>query len=502
MKRSRSSIGVPISLVIALAVVLWAALPAGATSLTTELISVSSSGQQGNGDSFPTQGSINPDGRFVVFCSLASNLVPGDTNEAFDVFRRDRSTAQTIRVSVSSTGEQGNDFSCDPAVSADGNLVAFDSDASNLVPGDTNRNTDVFVHDVATGETIRVSVTSSGKQAQGDSFGPVISDDGQLVVFTSSARLVPGDTNRRLDVYAHDLLTGQTTLVSVSSTGGLGNDDSFTDGPTIANDRLVTFPSFASNLVPGDTNGALDVFLHDLVTGQTTRVSVSSSGQQGDGDSFAPRLSANGRFVAFSSGADNLVRHDSNGFADCFVRDLKTGKTTLVSVSSTGEQGNDNSLSSKGISADGRFVAYRSFASNLVPGDTDGGPDAFLFDRSTGQTVLASVSASGEQGVYPTPDGSYNVSISEDGAWVLFGSVATNFVPGGDGNGPDNGDTYVRGPFGSGSSAQALARTITSQGNEPGASAPSRWSPACRGLSVLERYLARLPALAQAACAM
>jgi len=245
----------------------------------------------------------------------------------------------------------------------------------------------------------------------------------------------------------------------------------------------------------------LDVFLHDLVSGQTTRVSVSSSGQQGDGDSFGSRLSANGRVVAFSSNADNLVRNDTNGTADAFVRDLKTGKTTLVSVSSTGEQGNDFNCCSKGISADGRFVAYRSFASNLVPGDTDGGPDVFLFDRSTGQTVMASVGANGEQGVYPTPDGSYNAAISEDGAWVLFGSVATNFPPGGDMNGPENGDTYVRGPFGSGSSLQARARNIIGRSNDSGASGSPQQPSTCRGLSSWDRYLPRLPAGAEATCA-
>src|SRR5512133_470925 len=430
--------GVPIGLVIALAV---ATVPAGAASVTTERTTVSSSGEQGNGDSFQESPStFSPDGRFVTFDSEASNLVSGDTNGFSDAFVRDRSTGQTTRVSVSSTGEQGNDESFD-AVSADGNLVAFDSFASNLVPGDTNRDQDVFVRNLTTGETTRVSLTADGKQGQGQSFFPAISDDGQLLLFDSNARLVPEDTNRHFDAYAHDLVTGKTTLVSTSSAGGLGNGDSFNDSAPSSDHRFVAFNSDASNLVPGDTNGALDVFVHDLVSGQTTRVSVSSSGQQGDGNSdYVPVISANGRFVAFSSAADNLVRNDTNGFPDCFVHDLKTGKTTLVSKSSTGEQGNDFSRGSKGISGDGRFVAYQSFASNLVPGDTNGTRDIFLTDRETAETVRVNVSTAGAQ----ADATSLGTTISENGVWVGFTSDATNLVPG-DTNGALDG--FVRGPF-------------------------------------------------------
>jgi hypothetical protein len=430
--------GLPIGLFIAFAV---ATVPAAAASVTTERTTVSSSGEQGNGGSFQESPStFSRDGRFLTFDSEASNLVSGDTNGLSDAFVRDRSTGQNTRVSVSSTGEQGNDHSFD-AATADGNLVAFDSFASNLVPGDTNRDEDVFVRNLTTGETTRVSLTSDGKQGQGQSFFPAISDDGRLLLFDSVARLVPEDTNRRFDVYAHDLLTGTTTLVSTSSTGGLANDDSFNDGAPSSDDRFVAFNSFASNLVPGDTNGALDVFVHDLVSGQTTRVSVSSSGEEGDGDSGAPVISANGRFVVFSSRAENLVRNDSNGVGDCFVRDLKTGKTTLVSRSSTGEEGNVRSQGSNGISGDGRFVVYQSFASNLVPNDTNGARDIFLTDRETGETIRVSISTSGAQADH----NSFNATISRDAAWVGFSSDATNLVPE-DTNGAADG--FVRGPFG------------------------------------------------------
>jgi hypothetical protein len=431
--------GLPVGLVIAFAV---ATVPAGAASVTTERTTVSSSGEQGNGTSFQEGPSgLSPDGRFVTFDSEASNLVSGDTNGFIDAFVRDLSTGQTTRVSVSSTGEQGNDESNDP-VSVDGNLVAFDSFASNLVAGDTNRDQDVFVRNLTTGETTRVSLTSDGKQGQGQSFFPSLSDDGRLLLFDSVARLVPEDTNKHFDVYAHDLVTGKTTLVSTTSAGGLGDGDSFDDAAPSADHRFVTFNSDATNLVPGDTNGALDVFVHDLVTGQTTRVSVSSSGEQGDGNSdYVPVISANGRFVAFSSAADNLVRNDTNGFPDLFVRDLKTGKTTLLSKSPTGDEGNNISRGNKGISSDGRFVAYQSFASNLVPGDTNGTRDIFLTDRETGQTVRVNVSTAGAQADGP----SFNTSLSEDGAWVGFSSDATNLVPE-DTNGASDG--FVRGPFG------------------------------------------------------
>ena len=446
MKRSSGVLAA----VTAFVTVLSLSMPGSAASLTTQLVSVSSSrGLQGNADSFTFIKPINPDGRFVAFASTASNLVPGDTNGGADVFVRDRrSPGRTTRISVSSTGKQANDESFNPSISKDGNLVAFESLASNLVPGDTNGAADVFVRNVSLGKTTRVSVTPSGKQARGDSFGGVISDDGRLVSFMSTSRLVSSDDDNHLDVYVRDLVAGTLRLVSVSSAGQKGNDDTFATGFS-ADDRLMTLESFASNLVPGDTNSVRDVFTHDLANGRTTRVSVSSSGAQENEESFAPSISANGRFVAFTSAATNLVPGDKNGFVDLFVRDLRTGITQLASVSSTGVQGNGDSSNSKGISADGRFIAYRSFASNLVPGDTNGAADVFLLDRSTGKTIRASVSSTGAQAtVAPgaaNPLDQGNAALSADGRWVVFLSTATNLVPGGTNN---MGQIFVRGPFG------------------------------------------------------
>jgi len=223
------------------------------------------------------------------------------------------------RVSVASDGTQGNDNSWDPSISADGRYVAFFSHASNLVPGDTNGKADVFVHDRVTGQTTRVSVASDGTEGNGYSWFPSISADGRYVAFESIAsNLVPGDTNGVSDVFVHDRLTGQTTRVSVASDGTQGHSAS--DHPSISADgRYVAFESFASNLVPGDTNGKRDVFVHDRLTGQTARVSVASDGTQGNGDSIYPSISADGRYVAFVSGASNLVPGDANGNIDVFI---------------------------------------------------------------------------------------------------------------------------------------------------------------------------------------
>jgi Tol biopolymer transport system component len=263
--------------------------------------------------------SISADGRYVAFHSDASNLVPGDTNGTWDIFVHDRLTGQTTRVSVASDGTQGNNGSGDPSISADGRYVAFTSEASNLVPGDTNGTWDIFVHDRVTGQTTRVSVASDGSEGYGSSFSSSISADGRYVAFSSwASNLVPGDTNGWADVFVHDRVTGQTTRVSVASDGTEGNHVSLL--PSISADgRYVAFSSWASNLVPGDTNEVQDIFVHDRLTGQTSRVSVASGGTEGNGASEFPSISADGRYVAFYSAASNLVPGDTNGTWDIFV---------------------------------------------------------------------------------------------------------------------------------------------------------------------------------------
>src|SRR6266568_3840112 len=286
----------------------------------------------------------------------------------------------TVRVAVDSAGAQGNSGSFVPSLSAKGRVVAFASGATNLVAGDTNAATDIFVHDLTTGQTVRVAVDSAGVQGNDSSFVPSLSANGRVVAFASDATtLVTGDTNGNRDVFVHDLTTGQTVRVSVDSAGVQGNDTS-SDPSLSANGRVVAFQSFATNLVAGDTNGAGDVFVHDRRTEQTVRVSVDSAGVQGNSSSFDPSLSANGRWVAFQSFATNLVAGDTNGDRDIFVHDLTTGETVRVSVNSAGIQGNSESFFAS-ISAKGRVVAFTSDASNLVAEDTNGDSDVFVHYR-------------------------------------------------------------------------------------------------------------------------
>lgn len=398
----------------------------------TMRVSVASDGTEGNGPVDSDWGQVSADGRFVAFSSIASTLVAGDTNGAYDVFVHDRQTGATSRVSLSSTGAQTNHHSRHPVVSADGRYVAFWSDASNLVAGDTNSSADVFLHDRQTGQTSRLSVATDGSQGNNTSYYPSISADGRFVSFSSMAsNLVNGDTNANWDVFVHDRQTGHTSRVSVASDGAQGNNTSLFCSIS-ADGRLVAFTSFASNLVAADSNGTADVFVRDRQTAQTTRVSVASGGTQANGQSLEPAISGDGRIVAFSSFASNLVSSDTNAATDVFVHDRLTGETTRVSVASDGTEGLGSSSQpgadgrySVSLSADGRVVTFSSLASNLVPGDTNGTWDVFAHDRQTGQTTRVSVASDGTQG---NATGFYS-SISADGRVIAFGSLASNLVP-------------------------------------------------------------------------
>lgn len=417
----------------------------------TERVSISTSGHQGNGVSYLP--SISADGRYVAFYSLASNLVSGDTNGAWDIFVYDRQTDEISRVSVSSSGEQGNGYSEAPSISGDGRYVAFDSYASNLVSGDTNGNPDVFVHDRQTGETRLVSISSGGEQGNDKSASPSISADGRYVAFVSDAiNLVSGDTNGFYDIFVHDRLTRETSRISVSSSGEQGNFGSL--DPTISADgRYVAFNSNATNLVSGYIIGYSNVFLHDRQTSETILISVSSGGEQGNNLSYGPSISADGRYIAFSSNASNLVSGDTINYCDtdgdyiyddncpdAFVHDRITGETSRISLSSSGEQGNNTSYGSF-ISSNGRYVAFESLATNLVDGDTNEKYDVFMHDRVTEETIRVSVDNYGMQG----NGDSHSSSISADGRYIGFFSDAFNLVCG-----DTNGfmDVFVRDRFG------------------------------------------------------
>ena len=421
----------------ALMLILVPTAVASQSPCTTERLSLGPGSVEANGASYAIPGgaTISADGRMVVFTSQATNLVTGDNNKASDAFVADRWLGMVIRTSVSSTGEEGNSSSGATSISADGRFMTIDSIATNLVPGDTNGHLDCFVHDLWTRQTTRVSVNSAGQEGNSASGACRISGDGRSVAFRSfSANLVPGDMNHAYDVFVHDRQSGQTTRVSVSSSGEEGNHNS--SSPSISGDgRYVAFESWASNLVPGDTNGFIDVFVHDRLSGSTSRVSVTSSGSQGNFGGSKPSISADGRFVVFESDSVDLVSGDTNGRRDIFLHDRQTAMTMRVSLGPNGVQANSESVDVS-ISADGRYVAFNSDATNLVQGGSSG-IHLFIRDVWAGTTTMVDVTPSGTQG----NSASYNASISADGRAVSFQSLATNLVPG-DTNGKQ--DVFVR----------------------------------------------------------
>ncbi len=346
------------------------------TGATTRVSVASQSGEQANNGSGSAV--ISGDGRYVAFYSAATNLVSGDTNGVGDIFVHDRQTGLTTRVSVNSSGHEANGENSDSymAISGDGRYVAFSSEATNLVSGDTNNAGDIFVHDRQTSQTRRVSVASNGAEANGGSGAVDISDDGRYVAFSSGGtNLVAGDTNGKADIFVYDLQTGGITRVSVNTSGEQA--DGGGGSPAISGDgRYVVFLSDSGNLDPraDEYRGKDLVYVHDRQIGQTTLASVYSEGGIMTVGLFdQPTISRDGRYVAFSF----YDKGDNNGIMNIWVRDLQTG----ASIRATG--GNDSSFGAS-LSADGKIVAFWSGASNLVSGDTNGAPDIFVREVSYG----------------------------------------------------------------------------------------------------------------------
>ena len=393
----------------------------------TQRVSVNSAGEEGNDAS----GSLSPpaisaDARFVAFDSTATNLIAGG-NLPFNIFVHDRQTGSIEIVSVSSNGRQGEGLSSFPDISDDGRFVAFDSDAPNLVRGDRNGITDVFRHDRATGETILVSVTSDEQQGDTSSHAPAISADGRFIVFHANSPLVPEDTNDTTDVYIRDVQAGTTALVSVALDGTAGNNTSFIQD--ISGDgRFVVFVSDATNLIANDVvDNEPNVYVRDLVAGSTELASVSTDGTRANVLFFdVPSISADGRFVAFST-IDSLVPEDTQQFSlDIYLRDRQTRTTELISVNSDEVPG-DGRHEAPSVSADGHFVAFQSDSTNFAPEQPGFFPDEDIFvrDRQAGTTVRVSESSAGEEGNAR----SLGTAISGDGAVIAFGSEANNLVP-------------------------------------------------------------------------
>jgi hypothetical protein len=367
--------------------------------------------------------SLSADGETIAFSSRAIDIVAGDTDRTEDIYAKDLQSGTFTLVSSDAVGNKSNSVSQLPSISANARYVAFESFASNLVPGDTNSTWDVFVKDTQTGGITLASADPLGNVGDGQSSNSTISGDGRYVAFTSHAtNLVAGDTNNRADIFVKDLQTGAVVLVSTDSLGDLGDGD--TSYPSISWDgRYVSFESTSTNLVAGDTNNALDVFVKDLVTGVIVRASTTADGGEGDSDSGGAYLSGGGQYLVFRSSATNFVTGDGNASPDVFLKDLQTGAIVLVSADGDGNPVNEGSYPA-GVSADGRFVAFTSGASNLVADDTNGFPDVFLNDLQTGVVVLVSTGFDGSPGV----DNAYASSMSADGSRIAFFSWATNFT--------------------------------------------------------------------------
>ena len=393
--------------------------------------------------------SVSSDGRLVVF-ETESQLVESDVDSYSDIYLWNRSNQSFTRLSVAPGGAAADDDSGSPVISQDGKRVAFDSNATNLVANDTNEARDVFVRYLETSTTRRVSVSSAEAQAEigYDSALPSISKTGKVIAFESYApNLVSGDTNDYGDVFVRNLGSGTTRRVSVKSNGTQANGDSY----YAAVDPLglfVSFTSNADNLVGTDTNESSDVFLHH--NQKTSRVSVNSAGGGGNSYSEDSALTSKCRTVdnksvcsatvVFTSDASNLVGGDDNHAEDVFIRSL--GKTRRVSINSDEDEGGQfESSGQPSISNSGRYVAFASEADLSPAGnDVNGFDDIYLRDRTSGRTSRISIGPNGPGNLH-----SQEPAVSATGKWVAFQSLSTTL----DSTFEDNltFDIFLRGPL-------------------------------------------------------
>jgi hypothetical protein len=404
----------------------------------TKRASVKNNGAQSNG-AVSFLPALSGNGRFVVFRSNATNLVSNDGNGVDDLFVRDFKKGKTRRVSLGTGGVEPDAFSTQSSISDDGRFLVFRSSATNIGGGSSNGQADIFLRDRKRKKTRLISKSNSGIPSNSASFEPKISANGRYVTYyTIGQTIVPNDTNgSQTDVLVYDRVTKKTSRVSKNSAGVQGDLNSSL--PDISGDgRFVVFGSESENLVGRDNNGFKDIFIHDRKKKKTKLISMHSNGSQTNGDSSRPTVSANGRFVAFQSLASNLVGGDDNGHRDVFVHDRKTKKTKRVSISSKGVEG-DIGGNTPSVSNDGRYIAFASPSKTLVNGDTNNNTDVFVRDRIKKKTKRVGLLRNGSQ----IPFGALNVAISGDGRFVSFtssfniGSQDTN----------NANDAFRRGPL-------------------------------------------------------
>ncbi|MEM8677474.1 MAG: hypothetical protein AAGF83_26985, partial [Cyanobacteria bacterium P01_G01_bin.67] len=334
-----------------------------------ERISVASDGTQANGQSGSS--AISDDGKFILLESNATNLVPKDTNGQTDIFIYDRDSKAIELISVALDDSPANGSSSVGSISGNQRYVTFSSAASNLVANDKNNQRDIFIHDRLNQTTNLVSVASDGTQANDLSFSSMVSDSGRYVVFESAANnLVPGDTNNINDIFVRDRINKTTTRINLAPNGTQA------DGSVHLNDisddaQYIVFSSTASNLGGNSTiDDHNDIFVYDLTANSIQQISTASNGGSANSDSFFGSISGNGRYIAYQSSASNIVSNDTNNASDIFVYDLIESTTERVSLTDSDAQANGASRNAS-ISDDGNIVAFLSDADNLVSDDTN-----------------------------------------------------------------------------------------------------------------------------------
>lgn len=398
-----------------------------------DVVSVTAGGVFGNGPS--EKPAISHDGGYMSYLSYASNLVPADGNTNPDVYLKNLATGETSLVSVSAAGGASNASSVEHNL-ASGDYVVFTSLASNLVANDTNTTMDVFLRNMQTATTVRASVSSAGAQGAGaepvTSYKPCVSLDGRFVVFQSAyTNLVDGDTNAYTDIFVRDMVANTTTRVSVGNAGEQGNDDSSTPSCS-ADGRYIVFASEAGNLVPSDGDTRRNIFLVDRdvnsdgVFGDQSIQRLDETPAGGDADFTAdtrPHISPNGRWIVYASAATNIAP-DLNYWADILRYDRLTDTTQIVSLTDD-EAGADGHAAYPTVSNDGNFVTFYSSARNLVAGDNNTFSDIFVRDIAAGTTTRVSV---GPGGVESNKSNFYPRMSAYGALRIVWNSEATNLV--------------------------------------------------------------------------